>query len=557
MAITIGTSIIFGIAPFALSKITDLVASGNLAAGISSNTIFLWASIYLVCLAVGRFSSTLSLYFQSMLRLDVVNVLSKIYFRYIIGQKADFFTIKNSGDLSQELNQANNDFYVIIRSFSGSVVSPIIQIASSFLVLLYTENYPVVVYFIIYILAFSINNAYFTKKLYDKKIKLMDAGRQSHSVLVDSIANISVAKQYGSFDFFFARYTGVLDQDRATQSEYWRTTILMLLLNTTLFTTLYVVSFLQVVYGVIAGSVTIGEFVMVASYIVILTSPIENLGSMFTEVNQSVMTFGAFLSRIRDQVTRAPKAISPIFSNNKIALKVTQLSFSYMQSSHNALEDVSFEIRSGNSIIWTGESGSGKSTLVKILTGQYEPSSGQIQVFGVNLEDIDPATLNGTVGVVSQDVMIFKDTLRFNLLMAKPDADDNQLVEALINAGLGEFFDQLPEKLDTLLGDRGTKLSGGQRQRISFARLFLTSPSIVIVDEGTSSLDVVTERKVLEKLADYFKTRTVITISHRASAMVNSDAIFVFNRGRLQDRGTRSELKGRNPYFAQLLELSL
>jgi len=226
---------------------------------------------------------------------------------------------------------------------------------------------------------------------------------------------------------------------------------------------------------------------------------------MFAEINRSLATFGQFIEKL----SRAPTPVHRPASTTMPALPSPAIEFEHVSMTYPGaqtavLNDVSFTVLPGQRIVITGPSGAGKSSVVKALTRQYPPDRGTIRLFGQEIATFDVRTLNERVGCVSQDVFLFKDTLRFNLLIARPSVSDQELLSALDRAGLGDFLSNLPDGLDTLLGDRGATISGGQRQRLALARLFLRVPDIVVIDEGMSSLDIVTERWVIDQILESF-----------------------------------------------------
>lgn len=228
------------------------------------------------------------------------------------------------------------------------------------------------------------------------------------------------------------------------------------------------------------------------------------------------------------------------------------VTFHYDQEAEATLRDVSFQIERGKTTALVGRSGSGKSTLIALLQRHFDPQGGAVLVDGVPIEDFDAKSFRRSLGVVSQDVFMFNDSVRFNIGFGAAGADETRVVEAAKKAGAHEFISQLPEGYDTTLGDRGVKLSGGQRQRISIARAILRDPEILILDEATSSLDSRTEEEIHEAVAELGRERTVIVIAHRLSTIESADRIVVIKEGRVVEQGTAAELLARDGEFRWL-----
>jgi len=239
-------------------------------------------------------------------------------------------------------------------------------------------------------------------------------------------------------------------------------------------------------------------------------------------------------------------------------LEFDHVTFAYEDDAEPALEDVTFTIPGGTTTAVVGQSGAGKSTLVSLLLRFYDPEGGAVRVDGRSLTEFDLASYRTRVGVVSQDVFVFNESVRFNIgFGAGSDPTDASIIEAAKKAGAHAFIQNLPEGYDTVLGDRGVKLSGGQRQRISIARAVLRNPEILILDEATSSLDSRMERLIHESIMELARNRTVIIIAHRLSTIRSADQIVVLKDGRVQEIGSAEELvrkKGEYYLLAQIDE---
>ena len=216
------------------------------------------------------------------------------------------------------------------------------------------------------------------------------------------------------------------------------------------------------------------------------------------------------------------------------------------------LEDVSFEARPGELVALVGPSGAGKTTTTYLIPRLYDVAEGRVTIDGIDVRGIRLASLGRLVGFVTQETYLFHASIRDNLLFARPDATDEELEAATRAAAIHERISELPEGLDTIVGERGYKLSGGEKQRIAIARVLLKDPRILILDEATSSLDTVSERLIQAALARLTEGRTTIAIAHRLSTILRADRILVFERGRIVERGTHRELIERGGLYARL-----
>jgi ABC-type multidrug transport system fused ATPase/permease subunit len=236
----------------------------------------------------------------------------------------------------------------------------------------------------------------------------------------------------------------------------------------------------------------------------------------------------------------------------KDSLKFEKVSFAYPGRKNFVLKDLTLEIKRGEIIAIVGQSGMGKSTLIDLIPGFHKPSTGAITIDGIDINIVDIRSLRELIGIVSQDIILFNDTVRENIAFGKQGVTDNEIIEAAKLSYADEFINEFPEKYDTAIGERGLKLSGGQKQRIAIARAILKNPPILILDEATSSLDSVSESIVQKALEKVMKGRTTIVIAHRLSTIKNADRIVILDKGKITDVGTHEQLIARNDVYMKL-----
>jgi ATP-binding cassette subfamily C protein CydCD len=239
------------------------------------------------------------------------------------------------------------------------------------------------------------------------------------------------------------------------------------------------------------------------------------------------------------------------------ALEMANVSFVYPGRTRPALDHVSFTVPVGGTVALVGPSGAGKTTVAALFLRFWDPQAGVVRLGGHDLKDYALDDLRGRIALVAQDTYLFNDTLRNNVMIARPSATEFELVAAVSNASLAEFVRSLPEGLDTIVGERGAKLSGGQRQRVAIARAFLKDAPILILDEATSHLDAVNEQAVRESLALLAKARTTLVIAHRLSTVRDADRIIVLDGGRVAEIGDHESLLSRGSLYARLVSRQL
>jgi ATP-binding cassette subfamily B protein len=239
------------------------------------------------------------------------------------------------------------------------------------------------------------------------------------------------------------------------------------------------------------------------------------------------------------------------FTGIRQAIELREVSFRYGYRT-NVLEHVTLRIPAGQTIAIVGESGSGKSTVLKLLLGFYTPTEGRILIDGVDMQDFALASLRSRMGFVSQDPFIFTGTVRENIALGRPDATLAEILEAARAAELDPFITSLPERYETVIGERGANLSGGQRQRLAIARALLRQPELLIFDEATSHLDTTTERAIQESLKTVLMGKTVVLVAHRLSTVKVADCIYVLQRGQIVQVGTHRELLAQEGMYRTL-----
>jgi subfamily B ATP-binding cassette protein MsbA len=298
-----------------------------------------------------------------------------------------------------------------------------------------------------------------------------------------------------------------------------------------------------------SGTITTGDFGSMLAAIYFMFSPIKKLGEAYSILQES----RASIERIETLQNAEPETKGRIPLNRfSKAIKFENVSFGFPGNNTPVLTDVNLEIKSGEVIAIVGRSGVGKSTLVDLIPKFHIPSSGTLTIDGIDIREIELHSLRQHIGIVSQDIILFNDTVKENIAFGKAGASEAEIIEAAGMAYADEFIRQLPEKYDTVIGDRGLKLSGGQRQRIAIARAILKNPPILILDEATSSLDSVSEALVQNALDELMKGRTTIVIAHRLSTIKYADRILIIEKGKIEDVGKHEELIARNSTYREL-----
>jgi ATP-binding cassette, subfamily C, bacterial CydC len=281
---------------------------------------------------------------------------------------------------------------------------------------------------------------------------------------------------------------------------------------------------------------------------------VQPLGTAFQFLGRSLGA-GERLFEIADMKPQVLDPDEPLPPPTNHTLEFDRIGFRYQENDPPVLEEISFRLESGSRVAIVGPSGSGKSTLANLALRFWDPSKGEIRLGGYNLRDYAQEDLYGAIGIVTQDTHLFNETLRDNLLLARPEATDLEIESALKRAQLAEFVSQLPQGLDTPLGEQGLRLSGGERQRLAISRALLEDAPVLILDEPTANLDQATEHELLTEIYELTPNRTTLMITHRLVHMERMDEILVLDRGRIVERGTHRQLLENNSLYKQMVEV--
>ena len=305
---------------------------------------------------------------------------------------------------------------------------------------------------------------------------------------------------------------------------------------------------------VIKGAMTLGDLVLVNAYMLQLYMPLHFLGFVYREIKHSLADMEKMFSLLAEKKEIEDNPGAKILKSKNATIRFINVNFGY-ELNRQILHNINFDIPAGQNVAIVGYSGSGKSTLSRLLFRFYDVNGGCILINGQDIRDVTQQSLRSAMGIVPQDIVLFNESIYFNIAYGRPAATPDEIFAAARSANIHDFIEGLPDKYDTIVGERGLKLSGGEKQRVAIARTILKDPDILIFDEATSALDSKSEKLIQAELKRLVVNRTTLTIAHRLSTIADADQIFIMNHGRIIEHGKHWQLLSANGAYARMWAL--
>ena len=488
-----------------------------------------------------------SLRIQTLLRMR-----NDMYTR-VIDMHVGYFSEQRKGDVMSKITQdVMMVQFCITNTLQVAFRDPLLIIG--YLVLMISISWQLSLFAVVFLPLVGILIGSIVKRLRHPAQKGQERMADLVSVLDESLTGIKVVKGYNATKSLKEKFKAInADMSRLFLSMARKQQLASPMSE---FLGITAVAVILVFGGTLVGDGDLdgaGFIAFIAAFSQI-TRPLRSFIDQFASINQGVAAGERIFSIIdtESEVKDAPDA-KP-FEGLKESIELRNVHFTY-DGAREVINDVSITIRKGQTIALVGPSGGGKSTLSELIPRFYDVTEGDILFDGVSIKQLQQESLRRSMSIVAQETMLFNDTIESNILLGRPTATKEEVVEAAKIANAHGFIMESPEGYDTNIGDRGAKLSGGQRQRLSIARAILKNPEILILDEATSALDTESEKLVQDALSKLLEGRTSIVIAHRLSTIYNADCIYVIDQGRVAEQGTHAELLAKGGIYAHLIEM--
>jgi ATP-binding cassette subfamily B protein len=537
LVLVISTALLAPLGPLALKMMVDRF-TGDAAWAIGSVTLLI--GLYIFSQWFPRFINEARNLVYARAERRMFRTLSERLFSHIMRLPMRFHLNRQTGAINQIVVNGLQGYQTATHSLVFTFLPIGLQLATISLVLIQLGQPTFLILFGLAMACYATAFGIFALRLGASARSASESQIDATAVMTDSIMNYETVKYFAAESVVQNRVSRALQQNENTWIGFYRKSALNGLVIATLFASVLAVSICYSTYRVHAGLMTVGDFILVNTYMLQVVAPLEAIGFAVQGFVQALAMLDKMLELLREPA-------EPHQTGNHLTLPFNgELVFDHVSLSYRPdrmiLRDISFRIAAGKTLAIVGPSGAGKSTIVRLLMRLFEPDAGRISLDGIPISELSLTTLRRSIAVVPQDTVLFNDTIGYNIAFGREGSTSEDVERATKVAHLHELICELPDRYETEVGERGAKLSGGEKQRVSIARAAIKQPRIYVFDEATSSLDSATEKEILANIRELSRTATTLIVAHRLSTVAHADEILVLDDGMVAERGTHQSL---------------
>ena len=519
--------------------------------GTPQKSLLLVVSIVIITFLLKNIAGYLASFHMMHLRNGVTAKLRNVMYNKVISLPVSFYSEKRKGDVMArmlgDIGEVQNSFFMLLELIVKEPFTIIFSIAMMFI---YSWQLTLFVFIFIPISGLIISRI--GKSLKSQSLRAQNEGGYMISLVEETLTGLKVVKSYNAEPVFKNKFGDSINRLLNLSNKIGKKNNLAGPLSE------------------VMGIITIAILLFYGGSLVLVDKSLDGaIFLVFMGLAYNILTPAKAISKasyaVKNGIAAADRVFEILEQENTIDTKVDAVektdftdkvtieNINFRYGDENVLKNFSIEVPKGKTVALVGQSGSGKSTIANLLTRFYDVQEGAVKIDGVDIKDMNIHSLRGLMGLVTQDSILFNDTIKKNILIGKPDATDEEIFDALKIANAYEFVADLPDGIETNIGDAGGKLSGGQKQRLSIARAVLKNPPIMILDEATSALDTESEKFVQVALENMMQNRTSIVIAHRLSTIQKADNIIVMQKGEIVEQGNHAELMAKEGMYSKLV----
>ncbi|HWA14136.1 MAG TPA: ABC transporter ATP-binding protein/permease [Burkholderiales bacterium] len=475
-------------------------------------------------------------------------------FRHLHSLSLRFHLERQTGGVSRDIERGTRGISTLLSYMLFSIIPVILEFGLVAAVLLAKFDWRFMAITLLAVGVYLVFTVLVTEWRMEIRRRANELDSKANTRAIDSLLNYETVKYFNNEEFEARRYDENLQKFEAADVRNEVSLGALNIGQSLVIAIAVTVLMILAAQGVVAQTLTLGDLVLVNGLLIQLYIPLNFLGMVYREIKQALTDMDKMFRLLGEHREVEDRPGATVLSGVRPGVRFENVDFAY-EPRRQILHNVSFDIPAGSTVAVVGASGSGKSTLARLLFRFYDVNGGRITIDGVDIRDFTQKSLRAAIGIVPQDTVLFNDTIAYNIAYGDPDAPREAMVQAAQSAHIHELIESLPDKYESMVGERGLKLSGGEKQRVAIARALLKDPGILIFDEATSALDSRSEKAIQQELERISASRTTLVIAHRLSTVVDADQILVMDAGRIVERGRHRELVAQQGLYAHMWAL--